>query len=193
MRRGLVVCEVATVPATYAAYRYVLELRLGGEAPGADTPVRAGLPAGPGAPRLAVLMKNPSTATAERLDPTIGKVRAWAWRHGFGTVAVVNLFALRATHPPALNAHPYERIVGPENDRHIREVASRADLVALGWGNPNGLDPARYTRRIAEVLTLLAPCPLYVVGPLTHQGHPRHGLLWNGETELAAFDPRRSA
>jgi hypothetical protein len=170
-----------TVPATYAAHRYLLELRL-------DDETQADGLGGPARRRLAVLMKNPSTASAERLDPTIGKVRAWARRHGFATIAVVNLFALRAAHPPALNPYPYELIVGPENDRHILEVAARADLVALGWGNPNGLDPARYARRIADVLALLAPYPLYVVGPLTLQGHPRHGLRWNGDAELAPYD-----
>ncbi len=161
------------VPAAYERHRYVLELRL------ADAP---------DARNLAVLMKNPSTATAERLDPTIGKVQAWARRHDFGGVTVVNLFALRATHPRALNAYPYEVIVGPENDQHIGEVAARADVIALGWGNPNGLALDRYARRTAEVQELLAPYPLHVVGPLTHFGHPRHGLRWNGGMELARWD-----
>lgn len=163
------------VPAAHERYRYVLELQL------TDAP---------DARHLAVLMKNPSTASAERLDPTIGKVQAWARRHGFGGVTVVNLFALRATHPRALNAYPYEVIVGPENDWHIREVAARADVIALGWGNPNGLALDRYARRIAQVRELLAPYPLHVVGPLTHVGHPRHGLLWNGGAELARWDVR---
>lgn len=171
--------DVHTVPDEYAAHRYVLELRLG-DAPRAGGPRR-------GTARLVALMKNPSTASAERLDPTIGKVRAWAIRQGFGVVAVVNLFALRATHPPALNRSPYELVVGPENDHHIRAIAASADLIVLGWGNPNGLDPARYARRIAETLALLAPYPLHVVGPLTAQGHPRHGLLWNRDCELAPW------
>lgn len=139
------------------------------------------------APRLTVLMKNPSTASAERLDPTTGKVRAWAQRHGFACVRVVNLFALRATHPPALNAHPYAAIVGPENDRYIREAAAAADVVVAGWGNPNGLDPKRYARRIDEVMALLAHYPLHIVGAPTRLGHPRHGLLWNRDAELALW------
>jgi hypothetical protein len=166
------------VPAAYERYRYVLELRL---TDSLDAPADR---------HLALLMKNPSTASAERLDPTIGKVRAWARRQGFGGVIVVNLFALRATHPQALNAYPYEVIVGPENDRHIREVAARAEVVALGWGNPNGVTHDRYARRIAEVCALLAAYPLHVVGPLTRQGHPRHGLLWTAGMQLAPWRPR---
>ncbi len=189
MRGAPGISVARAVPEAYGRYRYVFELRLAGDCldARADTPPDA-RPEDRPLSRLAVLMKNPSTATAERLDPTIGKVRAWARRQGFGVVAVVNLFALRATHPRALNAYPYEVIVGPENDHHVRVVATRADVVALGWGNPNGLDPARYARRIAETLALLAPYPLHVVGPLTRQGHPRHGLLWNGECEFAQWN-----
>lgn len=168
---------IRTIPAGYESYRYVLELRL-------DV-----VPAGDaaGTRRLAVIMKNPSTASAERLDPTIGKVRAWAVRHGFGVVRVVNLFALRATRPPALNAHACETIVGPQNDRYILQAAQESDIVVAAWGNPNGLDPERYAQRIQEVLALLAPYRLYVVGTPTRLGHPRHGLLWNGDTELARW------
>jgi hypothetical protein len=165
-----------SIPAGYERYRYVLELRLAKTS--AETCDGR---------RLAVLMKNPSKASAERLDPTTGKVLAWARRGGFGEVYVVNLFALRATHPRSLNASAYGVIVGPENDRHIREVAGRADIVVLGWGNPNGIAPERYARRIAEVLALLAPYPLYAVGPPTRLGHPRHGLLWNGGTQLVRW------
>jgi hypothetical protein len=168
------------VPAVNERYRYVLELRL-------TDPLNT-----PHVRHLAVLMKNPSTASAERLDPTMGKVRAWALRHGFGALSVVNLFALRATHPRALNAYPYEVIVGPDNNRHIREVAAHAVAQAegddIGWGNPNGLAPDRYAQRIAEVRELLAAYPLHIIGPLTRLGHPRHGLLWNGGTELARWD-----
>jgi hypothetical protein len=161
------------VPAAYERYRYMLELRI----------------ADPSNTRhLAVLMKNPSMASAERLDPTIGKVRAWARRHGFSALTVVNLFALRATHPRALNGYPYEVVVGPENDRHIRTATAHAVVVALGWGNPNGVARERYARRIDEVRALLAAYPLHIVGPLTRLGHPRHGLLWNGGTELARWD-----
>lgn len=163
---------ITTIPVAYEDYRYVLELHLSDRTD---------------APRLAVLMKNPSTASAERLDPTIGKVRAWAQRHGFARVSVVNLFALRATHPPALNAHPYAAIVGPENDHYIREAAAAADVVVAGWGNANGLNPERYARRIEEAMALLAPYPLHVVGAPTKLGHPRHGLLWNRNAELTLW------
>ncbi len=95
------------IPARYGRYRYLLDIALA-EAPG---------------PRLAVVLKNPSTASAERSDPTIGKAEAWARRRGFASLSVVNLFAWRSPHPENLNALSYRKIVGPENDRHILAAA----------------------------------------------------------------------
>jgi hypothetical protein len=161
------------VPARLGRYRYLLEIALA-EAPG---------------PRLAVVLKNPSTASAERSDPTIGKAEAWARRRGFASLSVVNLFAYRSPHPKKLNAPSYRKTVGPENDRHILAAATGAELVVAGWGNPNGIDPEKYERRIEEVLALLRPFPLYGVGEPTRAGHPRHALLWNGNPRAALFSP----
>lgn len=116
---GVIVREVICCEPCYdRAYRYLLQIRLG-----------AGR-------RLAVILKNPSTADAERSDPTVGKVEAWARRHGCGTLTLVNLFALRSTHPSDLNRHSYARAVGPENDLFIRRAADCADTLIVAWGGP---------------------------------------------------------
>ena len=147
-------------PERYGKYRYLLEIRLGeGD-------------------RLAVILKNPSTASAERRDPTVGKVEAWARRHGYGTLTIVNLFALRSTDPVELNRHPYAVTVGPENDRYIRLAADSADAIIAAWGNPNGIGRERYDRRIREVLRLLDGVKMGEVGERTKLGYPRHGLRW---------------
>lgn len=156
------------VPSQFGPYRYVLEVALRED----------------DAPKLMVVMKNPSTASEERSDPTIGKVEAWARRHGYGSIMCVNLFAARTTDPHQLNNQPYSTMVGPENDRHILDAAAAADVVVAGWGNPNGIAPHMYDQRIGEVLRLLAGYMLHVVGPLTRDGYPRHGRLWNSDCEL---------
>ncbi len=167
------------VPEGYGTHRYLLEVRVG---------LRS-------RPRLAVILKNPSTASASRSDPTVGKVEAWARRAGYGSVACVNLFALRATRPEGLNGRPYRTVVGPENDRYILEVVRSADFAVAAWGNPNGIDPKVYGRRVNEILRLLKGRPLHIVGPLTKQGHPRHGLRWNGglRVSLSTRSPGRPA
>ena len=173
--RRVIQCE----PAAYGPHRYLLVVHLSNDA--ADD---AGA-AGDGGPHLTAILKNPSTASGMRSDPTIGKVEAWACRNGFASVAVVNLFALRATRPSALNACPYDHAVGPDNDAHILDAIATADAVVLGWGDPNGLDSTRYDRRITDVLRLLSDRPLARIGPLSRHGYPRHGLLWNGDCVLS--------
>jgi hypothetical protein len=78
-------------------------------------------------------------------------------------------------------------MVGPDNDRYIRHALVGVDTIIAGWGNPNGIAPDLYTRRVAEVLALLPEVPVFVVGTLTRQGHPRHALLWNSGLELVRW------
>jgi hypothetical protein len=85
------------IPEEYGRYRYLLEYALG--------PRRA--------PRLTVILKNPSTADRHRSDLTADAVTAWAEHHGYATLSLVNLFAYRSPVPSDLNGHPYAELVGP--------------------------------------------------------------------------------
>lgn len=160
-------------PGRYGRYRYFLEVRV------SDVPSRT----------LTVILKNPSTASAERSDPTVGKVEAWARRNRFELIRYVNLFALRSPYPEELNAHSYRVMVGRDNDAWIKRSLQGADVVLAAWGNPNGVDPGKYERRIAEVSHLLEGVRVHALGPPTKLGHPRHGLMWNGELEWSEWPP----
>ena len=151
-------------PWAYGRHRYFLEVRIAEEH----------------ARTLTVILKNPSTASAERSDPTVGKVEAWARKNGFGRIRYVNLFALRSPYPEELNAHSYRVMVGRENDAWIEKSLDGADVVLAAWGNPNGVDSEKYDKRIAEVSRLLKGVRVRALGPPTRLGHPRHGLMWNG-------------
>ena len=133
---------------------------------------------------LTVILKNPSTASAERSDPTVGKVEAWARRNRFGRIRYVNLFALRSPYPDELNAHPYRVMVGRDNDAWIKRSLEDADVVLAAWGNPNGVDHDKYGRRITRVSSLLDGFCVHALGSPTKLGYPRHGLMWNGELML---------
>ena len=158
-------------PRQYGRYRYFLEVRI------ADGLTRT----------LTVILKNPSTASAERSDPTVGKVEAWARRNEFCRVRYVNLFALRSPYPRELNAHSYRVMVGRENNAWIERSLEGADVVLAAWGNPNGVDPQKYDRRIAEVSRLLEGTCVRALGSPTRLGYPRHGLMWNGELQLSEW------
>ena len=124
------------------------------------------LPDGRG--RVLFIKLNPSTADAPQGDPTnrrcIGFARAW----GFARMDVVNLFALRSTHPADLRRA--RDPIGDRNDRTIAAAARRADLVVAAWGVHGAL-----AARDRAVLALLADRPLHCLG-VTRAGHPRHPL-----------------
>ena len=166
--------EVTTcAPLRYGRYRYFLEVRI------AEEPTRT----------LTVILKNPSTASAERSDPTVGKVEAWARKNKFGRIRYVNLFALRSPYPEELNAHSNRVMVGAENDAWIKRSLDGADVALAAWGNPNGVDTEKYDRRITQVSRLLDGVRIRALGTPTMLGYPRHGLMWNGELVLREWPP----
>lgn len=88
------------------------------------------------APAMYVCMLNPSTATHEVLDPTVSGLIKRARQWGYGAVAIVNLFGLRATKPEAMLADPDP--VGPDNDSTIWATLNAAYQdgcpIICGWG-----------------------------------------------------------
>jgi hypothetical protein len=127
---------------------------------------------GPGG-RVLFVMLNPSTAAHTADDPTLRRCLGFARAWEFGSLEVVNLFALRATDPRALldAADP----AGMENDRHLAMALARASLVVAAWG-ANVSKPTLRARRDVVVNAL------YVLGAKPHalrvlpSGEPEHPL-----------------
>jgi hypothetical protein len=128
--------------------------------------------------RVAFVMLNPSTADAARDDPTIRRCVGFARAWGFGSLEVVNLFALRTPQPRDLvgAADP----VGPENGRHVARALGRADLVVAAWGGAALARASDPLGRYAGVATLRC------LGR-TRSGAPRHPLYLRASTRLVPF------
>ncbi len=84
-------------------------------------------------PAVMIIGLNPSTADAQRNDPTIRRCIGFARDWGFADLWMVNLFAWRATRPADLMAAADP--VGPRNDAWLRKIARRCDRIIAGWGN----------------------------------------------------------
>jgi len=110
---------------------------------------------------------NPSTADAQRNDPTIRRCIGFARDWGFGGVWVVNLFAYRATRPADLMAAADP--VGPRNDFWLRKTARRCDLIVAAWGNHG-----RFMNRSEQVHEMFAG--RLEVLRLNAAGEPAHPL-----------------
>src|SRR5262245_45087455 len=83
-------------------------------------------------PRALFIMLNPSTADAEIDDPTIRSCIRLSKAEQYGSIEVVNLFALRATDPAALEGA--DDPIGPGNDDAIGRAIGRCDLAICAWG-----------------------------------------------------------
>lgn len=124
----------------------------------------------PQAPRVAMVMLNPSTTDAVRVDPTVRRCLGFARAWGAGALSVTNCFAWRSPDPRVLRhvADP----VGRDDDRFVIAAARAADLVVAAWGVGGEL-----RGRGAEVQRLLADADVAVsVLGLTRDGHPAHPL-----------------
>jgi hypothetical protein len=124
---------------------------------------------------LNFVMLNPSTADAEKDDPTIRKCIGFAKLSGHNAIRVVNLFAYRATKPVDL-WRQYEsgtNIAGPLNDAYVRELPPE-ETVCVAWGSTY-MNKDWTQRRVLETTKLLNR-KLWCLGR-TKDGHPNHPVM----------------
>jgi len=136
-------------------------------------------------PTLAWVMLNPSTADETEDDPTVRRCIGYAKDWGYGSIAVGNLFALRATDPSELDDDPNP--IGEKNDFHLRKIANEAAKVVVAWGasySGNGLGEVRRT----YVTTLLEEETGEVFAlDTTKDGHPVHPLYQPSDADPAVY------
>lgn len=128
---------------------------------------------GIGLPFVTWIMLNPSTADAEKDDPTIRRCINFSKSWGFGGMYVVNLFAFRAAKPERLKRalHP----VGPENEHNILYAACNSREIIAAWGGDGS-----FRNQDKIILALLKEFPINALG-FTAEGHPRHPLYMKSD------------
>lgn len=115
---------------------------------------------------------NPSTADETVDDPTIRRCIGFARAWGYGSMVMVNLFAIRATDPKVMLGT--DAPVGPDNDAHLISHALKAALFICGWAAHGGhRDRANVVIRRIRTHT---GATLLRLGDLTEGGFPRHPL-----------------
>lgn len=95
-------------------------------------------------PKITFVLCNPSIADELKIDFTLTKClnyvvdqnRSEKSKAKYGTIEVVNLYALVTPNPKEL--WPHKNPVGPENDEYINQSVKNAKTVVLAWGaTPN--------------------------------------------------------
>lgn len=143
-----------------------------------------------GAKPLLTVGLNPSTATREKLDPTVSRVKRVAEVQGFDGFIMMNLYPVRATDYRGLpkvadaaafrkNLDEIEKVVERTPDPHVW-AAWGASVTHHGY-----FGAARdqlYERLKKHGVTWLR------YGELTDGGHPRHPSRLNYDWDLVPFD-----
>lgn len=126
------------------------------------------------------VMLNPSTADADKDDPTIRRCVDFTHRWGYRKLYVGNLFALRSTDPSTL--WTTEDPVGPDNVSALRYMADQCAAVVCAWGNHGAwhLTGAWMRHRLSKYL-------LFHLG-LCKNGEPKHPLYLRADTKAQRWD-----
>jgi hypothetical protein len=124
----------------------------------------------PARPLVLWILMNPSVACTDYSDPTLRKTGKFSRAWGYGGQLVGNVHAYRATDKNRLLevADP----VGPDNDRHLLDMAAEAETVVLAYGQP----PKALRQRGREVMALLRHHPTRCYLRLAQDGTPVHPL-----------------
>lgn len=128
-------------------------------------------------PVVMFIMLNPSTADANKDDPTIRKCIAYAKSWGYGALIVGNLYAFR-TRDPKLLAHE-EGPIGPHCNSWLYSLAKMSDLRVAAWGNKILPD-----KRVQQVKDLM-PSLHYL--ELSKSGNPKHPLYLRKNLKPQSF------
>jgi hypothetical protein len=122
----------------------------------------------PSLPRLLYVMLNPSIASHELEDQTSRQCLFFAKKFGFGSLEVVNLYALISTDPKQLKyaSDP----IGTENDNYIEEAAIRAERILVAWGEKHFINQRH---KVVTHHLISRGHDLYCLGT-AKSGHPRH-------------------
>lgn len=129
---------------------------------------------------------NPSTATPEKLDPTLIRVQGYANRHEYGAWYMLNIYPQRTTNPKDMDTDDdYKIEIHNQNLKHIEELLKTIDNADIwcAWGSI--IDDKKRTflsdllfgnDEIQGIISLLKDkFPLKAYG-ITSKGNPRHPL-----------------
>ena len=136
-------------------------------------------------PPMAMIMLNPSTADAQKDDPTIRRCIGFAETNRCGSLIVGNLGAGRSSSPAIWMW--MDDPIGPDNDAHLAriltECSARNGLAVVAWGAHGA-----FRRRNHAFMKIAAGvrAPLWCLG-VTKTGEPRHPLYIKKDAAFVSF------
>ena len=121
---------------------------------------------------------NPSTATPEKYDPTINRIKNTAAKKGFDSFVMLNIYPLRATDPGDLpkEVNWNEHLINVDAILHLLKDDS---IIWVAWGDlihsRTWLEECR-NNILSNILKKKKNIQWVKMGGLTKNGNPRHPL-----------------
>ncbi|RDC60878.1 hypothetical protein HME9302_02094 [Alteripontixanthobacter maritimus] len=127
-------------------------------------------------PKLPACMLNPSTGDADEDDPTIRRLTHFAKRWGYGGLAIVNLYPLRASEPSVMWAS--DKRSHDDNDQWLDAIIvvakNSGNKLLIAWGN-DGAWEGEADQFIQRVKKCSKTVELVTLGKTGHS-NPRHPM-----------------
>ncbi len=140
----------------------------------------------PGKRNLACIGINPSTATPEKLDPTLRQVKCRAEQYGYDGWIMFNVYPQRATNPDGLDVN-YNWYEHSNNIDAIYQTLNDWNCdIWSAWGTLITKRP--YLKECLKGIVVVSRGSWYTVGPRSKEGHPHHPLYLRKEYKLEPFD-----
>jgi len=127
-------------------------------------------------PAVMFIGLNPSTANENEDDPTIRRVKRFAFDWGFGTVYMLNLFAYVTAYPEELKK--CNDPIG-DNDNWLKEYAKKSDQIVFSWGSFS-----ESKERAIKVIEMFPNSKCLVKN---RDGSPKHPLYISASIKLQNF------
>ena len=109
---------------------------------------------------------NPSTANANDDDPTIRRVKRFAFDWGFGGVYMMNLFSYVTPYPDELVLTDVSHEI--VNDFQLKQVAKHCSEIIFAWGS------FKEAKERAEKINVMFPGAKALA--INNDGSPKHPL-----------------
>ena len=122
-------------------------------------------------PRIMIIGLNPSTANESKPDPTITRVKQFAFDWGYGGFYMMNLFAIVSADPKVLKTDPNP--LG-DNDGWLEKIAPKCSKIIFAWGKFKEAE-----ERSKQVIKMFPDAYALI---LNKDGSPRHPLYVKGNT-----------
>jgi len=132
---------------------------------------------------------NPSTATAEKDDPTIIKIKKISEKNNYRSWIMLNIYPTIESNPDNLPREINE-VVHKKNIKYIKKYIDDDTTIVAAWGDAIDDKEHPYLKDcLKEIVNEINGINKrwYSIGELTKKGNPRHPLYVKTDEKLIEF------